>query len=276
MFPPDGTPVPQLISSFPAGVDAPAGIIDSTPIALKKIYPVNNLLAWWDPERGLNLEQEDEAFHLSSWADVIGSYTPANTLTNRPSWLANAYGGFPGVQFERSALQYLSLDRTGLGGLVANLNVYTIYAVVFTLSTTTNLCIYAEGNTGSSSPFMTLSINRDAAGGIRSDHRDDTGTVITTMGAAGVDINDGNLHLLVQQRIAADDWSLQLDGEEKQTGSNAPGTTTMNRLLIGARNVGGSVSHHGDHTLLHLSISSANDIPLRVPILMNYFGVTPP
>lgn len=189
-----------------------------------------NLLGWWYGGNGSRVEPtittSGDGQPVTAWADKSTSAlnltkAGAGTATYRKSVIGVGRGA---VEFSNS---YFS--RNIAAGILANLNSYSLF-IVFSSSATALSALYGEGNSTTNTPVVTAWLN-NPANTVQHFHRDDA-----SVGAppAGGTPNDGNLHILTVRRISAGSWSVRLDGVEVATSSGSPGTTTVNRLAIGA------------------------------------------
>ena len=231
----------------------------------------SGLLAWWDAERDVYSDTSlttaiTDGGSVAGWRDQgsSGYHVTQSTAGDRPVYRRSvaAFGGKPAVEF---ALDYLI--RTGLSGaVIGNLNTYTVF-VVFATSAAATAYMYSEGNTGSATQFAAVRHNIAAVEGF---HRSDASVSANPTG--GTTANNGAVHLLTLRRIASNSWAVRQDGTQVGTASNAPGTTTINQLAIGAlaRNtIGLQFTGHIAQVLLF----NTDNFSTIEPIIKSYYGI---
>src|SRR5690606_38091714 len=171
---------------------------------------------------------------VQQWNDLSGNghHVAQATEADRPVFRASvaSLNGRPGVEFVSSDY----LVRTVAAGIIANLTVHNLFAVFSTVSTaTTSLTLYSEGNNANNTPMAYMHFNTSVQGRIRYFQRDDANASVAPT-FSDTDANNGQPHVMIVRRLAADSWSLRYDGVDVVTASTSIGTTTIDRLTIGA------------------------------------------
>lgn len=237
------------------------------------ILPPAAQLAWWDANRGVYEDTGltdlcEDGDGVAGWADQVGvNHVTQSTAGDRPIYRASvaALNGRAAIEFVSS--DYLS--RTIAAGLVANLNAYTIYAVI--AQTTVGIgYLYSEGNSGAAAPIVGARVNGILSEGA---HRDDASTLANPSG--GATTNNGAKHLITLRRISSNSWSVRLDGAQVGTAANAPTTTTVDRLSIGVR-VANTVASFVTGHIAQVALYSSDNFATVEPLLAAYYGITLP
>lgn len=201
----------------------PAGLLDLLPAA-------NRLAIWYagDGTGGGSYISAADGAAVDSWVDAVASLTPANTGSNRPTYRQSvaAFNNRGAVEFNAASSQFLTVNS---GGLIANLNVYTVYVVFATTATATG-DMYGEFNSSTSTPLVIVRAN-SSAGNVRGLHRPSSGTAADITGGSG--LNDGSAQLVTFRRSASNAFTLYVNGSSVGTSSNAPGSTTITRVEMG-------------------------------------------
>lgn len=231
--------------------------------------PSENQLAWWYGGNGATIPAEidttDDGQPVAAWNDKSANayHVSQASGTVKPTY-RKSVNGRGGVEFDGGD----RLTRNLAGGILANLNTYSLYVVFKT--TTTNLgALYAEGRSSSDTPVVTAWLNNPAPKA-QHFHRDDA-----SVNAAPVEgtANDGSVHVLTARRITANSWSLRLDGAEIATSTNSPTTTTIDRLTLGAL-VRTGVSGQFTGTIFTIAAYSEDNYATVEPLLGAHYGVT--
>ncbi len=168
-----------------------------------------------------------------------GTQTSAGTCaTSGTAWGNGSSGKFSGSLNFDGTDDYVEITSptTMLQG---NSNNYSISAWFKTTSSVAQR-IFTEASSSSTTPLINLDINRFNTGDIALEHRDDAGnlrTIATGTTRGGLTAIDGNWHLATMVRESSSTFSLYYDGKLVQTTTTAviPGTTTTNRVCLGAR-----------------------------------------
>lgn len=166
----------------------------------------------------------------SAWADLGSS---SYDLTKAGAGTILYHRSVPAFN-EKGALQFdgaAYLGRTVAAGVLANLNAYNLF-VVFATGNTAAEAYYSEGSSSSNNPQLYVAGNESGSGRASFSHRDDalTNANVNTSGS----VNDGTVHMMTLRRTATDAFSLRVDGVEVGTDTDAPSTTTIDQLTIGA------------------------------------------
>lgn len=236
--------------------------------------PSTNRLAWWNANRDVYSDTGLTA--LATDGGTVGGWKDQNdtnhvtqgTAGDRPVYRAGvaALNNKPAIEFVSSDF----LIKTGMAaGLVANLNVYSIY-VVFATTSGSLITPYSEGNSGAATPFVTTNVN---AAQVTYSHRDGVGTIAS--GGGGAAANNGAKHLITVRRIASNSWAMRLDGVEVNTSSNAPGSTSINQVAIGTfarvTNTQFFVGH-----IAQVALYNADNYTVIEPLLAREYGINLP
>lgn len=234
-------------------------------------------LALWDAGAGVYSDAgttpAPDAGAVQQWNDLSGNghHVSQATAGARPTYRAavESLNGLPGVEFDGGDW----LQRSVSGGLVANLNAYTIYCVFRTTSSAPGgHTLYAEGNSGTTVQTLFARVNGGQAGRLSHFHRDD-GSTSASVTANNVGANNGAAHLMTLRRIAANSWSLRMDGTELATDNRQPTTTTVNRVSLGAI-VRLTVTEHMVGHIATGMLAAADNYEAVEPIIAAHYGIT--
>lgn len=162
----------------------------------------------------------------------------SNTLTLQQTNLAHQptfrrtvpeLGGLSGIEFNSDFL-----TATVASSPTASLNQYSIYVLVSNFSSSLGGYAYSEGSTSSTTPKIWVgfvSTNNDVTG------RHQGSSAAT---ATGGNFTEKTAHVITFQRTSATDFQIYIDNTLGNTATNTVGTTTLNRVTIGALFTGAS------------------------------------
>ena len=161
----------------------------------------------------------------------------------------------------------------GAASLFANLTTYTLYAV-FSSSDTAILAIYSEGRSTAATMYIAERVNPGGAGRVDYVHRDTGGSTIAQPATTSGSVNDGSPHLYCVRRISSASFSLRIDGTEVGTSSNAPGSTTIDNLVLGARYRSSGLDEFFNGLIGVVAMYSDDNYATVEPILKSYYGIS--
>jgi hypothetical protein len=236
--------------------------------------PTANLLAWWYGGDGGG--QPDEISITGGAVTALADKSAngydltkagAGTLTYEEAVSGVGRGAivFPGTAY---------LVRTIAQAILANQTPFTLYIVFSTTDTTVGTTPYCEAKNGSSTQLFRPTVNPSAAGRMGFQHRDDA-SVMAAGTSTNISANNGAVHVLTWRRITANQYDLRMDGVSVTTAVTAPGTTTVDRIALGAF-IRTTVDSYFTGKLFTVACYGADNYADIEPLLGVHYGVTMP
>jgi len=239
--------------------------------------PSGNRLAEWWAQSGVYSDTSlttpaVEAGPVASWADQNGilhlSQASASAPDRRPIFDVVA----PALN-NKSAIKFSTDDYLGrvlTSPLLANMTSYAIYVVYANCVVSGEA--FSESSTTSDVPF--LSFRPAIANNTQSSHRGD-GNVNAAIAPTSASTGTGPF-VVSLLRLAANSFSLRINGVQKGTSSNTPGTTTTNFIAVGAL-VRTSVALPVIADIAYVGLYNVSTNYTSVEnVLATYYGITLP
>lgn len=235
--------------------------------------PAVDLLAQWYAGNGSvvhnSVTTTGDGAPVTQWDDLSPNNRDVSqgTVANQPTYHKSvaAFNNRGSVEFDGDDL----LQRTIAAGILANLNIYTLFTVW--LDDVGNDYVYSENNSGDNTPVVAQNI---AAGEtLNAIHNDDAGVSGTVNGGAG--LADSVAHIVTQRRLAADSFVLRIDGVQVGVSANMPGVATIDTVTLGALGRGVPIRFFTGQIALVTSYGADNFATVE-PIIAAHYGITLP
>lgn len=236
--------------------------------------PKQNLLFLFDPSQGVFTDtalttRVQNGQSIRGWKDlgINGHHAvQAGASTLLPTYRSSVsqFGNRPAVEFDGGDYLQSVLSAPILG----NLTTYTVY-VVFRYSTASGQrSFWSEGSSSSATPWVDMIVT---GGQFRAYHVADSGTFSGPLSRTN-NINDNAARMFAFRRTAAGAFMTRLNGFEENTAATSVGTTTTNRLTLGARGRT-TIDQQFTGQIALIAAYASNNFATIDPLLRNYFSI---
>ena len=198
---------------------------------------ISDLEAFFRTDEGVATTGSD----VDSWTDKLNGHVISNTGGNRPTTTAvNALlGGNRTIDFVSASAQSLS-GASSLAALFDNPSPYTVAVVAHTLNVGSQQTLWCASDTGGTTDHIRHAV-LPTSGNSRAQRQ--SGGAADTFDNAATALSVDTTHYVTCS------WSpttvyLEIDGGAQQSGTIAKTPSSLDTFVVGARNLGGALSHY--------------------------------
>lgn len=225
------------------------------------LLPTSTIGLWLDAS-DISTISCDGSGNVSEWRDKSGNARHFSHATsgNRP-----AYSSLTGtVQFRSSGTKYLSCSSVFATALALSGGITVAVATTFQAAPTTSMMIWAEGSTGSDTPFLRIAAGQAVGGRWAWAHRNDANTLVQMQASNTTVFINGEFHVAIGTCVTGAQTAFRDDDTTTNLGTTSAfsGATTINVASVGAQLRTTAAGAH-DEDMAELIIVAGVDTNLR-------------